>query len=133
MLAGLLMAAQAVPVAAPRCDDRNGDLGASQCWSAIGEGADAKLNKVWPDVLRAARDADKAFSPTPRKDRASAAADLLAAQRAWLTYRATQCRLEGDWAQGGSLENVIDAQCYAELTEKRVDALRGTAADFRER
>jgi uncharacterized protein YecT (DUF1311 family) len=114
------------------CDDRYGDLAAAECWYAAGNAADAELNTVWPGVLKAARDADKGFSPTPRKDRASAAADLLASQRAWLKFREAQCALESDYAQGGSLQNVLVGQCRTALTRQRIKQLQEIAAGFRE-
>ncbi|KQS02078.1 hypothetical protein ASG11_14890 [Sphingomonas sp. Leaf357] len=127
ILSSLLLAVQV-----PMCDDRDGDLAAAECWYEAGRAADARLNKVWPDILEAAREADRVFSATPHKSHASAAADLLASQRAWLKYRNAQCPLEGDYAQGGSLENVIVGRCEAELTLQRIKQLQDIAAGFRE-
>jgi len=118
-------------VAAADCDNL-ADSEMAQCWSNAYRRTDAQLNKIWPDVLKAAKVADKSFSPTQRRAKPSAETDLLASQRAWLKYRDTQCALEGDYAQGGSLESIIDGQCSTELTRDRIKKLQDIAAGFRE-
>lgn len=109
------------------------DLDIATCWDAAYRRADADLNKLWPSALKSARNADRAFSATQRRDKPSAAKDLLASQRAWVTFRDAQCAAQGDYAQGGSLEDIIVAQCKAEMTRKRTKQLQDINADFRER
>ncbi|WP_379921679.1 lysozyme inhibitor LprI family protein [Erythrobacter sp. R86502] len=49
---------------------------------------------------------------------------LLEAQRAWLTYRDAQCRLEGYSFLGGSAQPMIVAGCLAKITRQRTQELR---------
>ena len=44
---------------------------------------------------------------------------LLAAQRAWIAYRDSQCELAGFEARGGSMEPMLVSGCLADLTRKR--------------
>lgn len=96
------------------------------CEAHIGERADAELNKLWPEVLAAARAADKSFEPTQRRAQPSAAKDLLDAQRAWLKYRDAECASEASVYQGGSLENIAVNQCFTDLTLARIKQLKDT-------
>jgi uncharacterized protein YecT (DUF1311 family) len=125
----LLLVAAAPPA---ECDDRNGDVAAAQCWSRRGDLADAELARVWREARREAARAESGFRPIPRRDKPSSLADLLAAQRAWLRYRDSECRLESDYADGGSLQNVIYGRCYVEMTKARAAQLREIAGSFRE-
>ncbi|RVT40799.1 lysozyme inhibitor LprI family protein [Sphingobium algorifonticola] len=128
----VLIIAAATAAANPVCDDRGGDLPSAECWSRAFRSADVELNAVWPKVRAAARDADKYFKPTPRRDKPSAENDLLKAQRTWLAWRDAECAARSDWAQGGSLQNVIVSQCAHDLTRARIDQLQQLFKDFTE-
>jgi uncharacterized protein YecT (DUF1311 family) len=41
-------------------------------------------------------------------------------QAAWLAYRDSECRLEGDATRGGSLQPVLAAECEVRLTRQRI-------------
>ncbi|WP_354958181.1 lysozyme inhibitor LprI family protein [Sphingobium sp. CECT 9361] len=128
---GLIIAA-ATAAANPFCDDRAGDLPVAQCWSRAFNAADVELNAVWPKVRDAARGADRRFRSTPRRDKPSAESDLLKAQRTWLAWRDAECAARSDWAQGGSLQNVIISRCAHDLTRARIDQLQQLLKDFTE-
>ncbi len=128
LILAMLLQAQA----AKDCYSADADQDIAQCWTDTYDKADKEMNRVWLDTLKAARDADKVFSPTQRRAAASAADDLLSSQRAWLKYRDAQCAVEADYAQGGSLENVIRGECGAKMTQERIKALRDLAEGFRE-
>ena len=117
---------------ASECDDRAGDLSAAECLSHAGDVADADLNKIWPGMVRIARERDMLFSPSPGKSKPSAEKDLLASQSAWLKHRASQCALQADYAQGGSLEPVIYSRCYLEMTRQRIKQLKDVVEGFQE-
>jgi len=53
-----------------------------------------------------------------------AKAALLASERAWVTYRDTECRFEGSQEEGGTAEHVIYSGCVLQLTYRRVELLR---------
>ena len=109
---------------APTCDDSNGDFRANRCWGELSDKADAALNAAWPRLVLKARQLDSQFQSTPRRDKPSRYKDLLSSQRTWLKYREAQCSLESDYADGGSLQNVIYARCYFEMTQKRTKELQ---------
>jgi uncharacterized protein YecT (DUF1311 family) len=73
--------------------------------------ADAALNAAWklirPDTPKSSDGSDP----------------LLAAQRAWITYRDNQCDSEGLFVEGGSLEPFIVAGCRARITRARTEEL----------
>lgn len=114
------------------CDDRDGDAAAAECWDAAYRKADAQLNRAWPSVLAAARAADKAFRPTPRRDRLTAGTDLLASQRAWLAFRNAECAAEAGTARGGSLESVIVGRCLTGMTRERILKLKDIQSGFKD-
>jgi uncharacterized protein YecT (DUF1311 family) len=80
------------------------------------ETADAELNALWKDARAAAKALDE---DQPQENMKGAAAALLAAQRAWITYRDGQCELEGFSARGGTMEPMLVSGCKAELTRTR--------------
>jgi len=126
----LALILQAVPL--PDCGDGS-DLEIAECYSAAYARADAELNQLWPGVLAAARKADQGFTPTPRRDKASAVKDLLAAQRAWVGFRDAQCAAEADYAQGGSLENIIVGRCLTDMTRERIAKLEDIQSGYEEK
>ena len=84
------------------------------------EAADAELNAVWNHVRKTAKDLDAELSD----DLKGADKALLAAQRAWISYRDSQCELSGFEARGGSMEPMLVSGCLADLTRKRTKELR---------
>jgi|GraSoiStandDraft_28_1057319.scaffolds.fasta_scaffold806960_1 uncharacterized protein YecT (DUF1311 family) len=44
-------------------------------------------------------------------------------EAAWLAYRDSECRLEGDAARGGSLQPVLAAECEVRLTRQHIKDL----------
>jgi uncharacterized protein YecT (DUF1311 family) len=128
----LLIAAAAATVS-PNCDSESGgDIAVSECWGNAYEVADAELNLVWPKVLTAARASDKEFESTPRRNKPSAEADLLKAQKHWIAWRDAECAARSDWAQGGSLQNVISSKCAHDLTRDRIDQFQQLLSNFTE-
>jgi len=130
LLIALLL--EVAPATQSPCWNAGSDLEISQCWDRADQAADAELNKIWPDVLKSAREADRDFMPTQRRETPAAVQDLISAQRAWLKYRDAQCALESDYAQGGSLEPILSAKCSTEMTRARIMQLHDIAAGFRE-
>ena len=51
--------------------------------------------------------------------------DFNAAQRAWLSYRKTDCLSMSDVFEGGTEAAVVDAQCVAARNNQRIKDLRG--------
>ncbi|MEL6459025.1 MAG: lysozyme inhibitor LprI family protein [Cyanobacteria bacterium J06621_15] len=49
---------------------------------------------------------------------------LVNAQRAWIQFRDKSCKFEGDFAEGGTLQPVLEMNCLADVTEQRVKDLQ---------
>lgn len=90
--------------------------------------ADALLNAQWARTSDAMKFRDENYEST-RDERPGYFATLLAAQRAWITFRDMHCRSEGYYARGGSLEPLLVSTCKTYLTNIRTQQL----ADLAER
>jgi uncharacterized protein YecT (DUF1311 family) len=72
--------------------------------------ADAKMAKIYKKVLNSLTNAsDKKL--------------LLEAQRAWIKYKETHCKLVANAYKGGSIQPLIYANCLTSITEARIKAL----------
>ncbi|MEM7700829.1 MAG: lysozyme inhibitor LprI family protein [Pseudomonadota bacterium] len=132
MISTLLLIVQAAPIPAdlPVCDQEAAERGVQQDMNICAHRdfliADATLNAQWK-VTRAkmkARDADWDGYKPDYDTRPGWFATLLEAQRAWLTYRDAQCRVDGYSARGGSLEPLLVSTCKTALTEARTHELK---------
>jgi uncharacterized protein YecT (DUF1311 family) len=85
--------------------------------------ADKELNQLWPLVREAMRDWDRRLIDYEEIGR-TAADSVLKAQRAWIDYRDSTCRLAGFEYRGGTLEELAVTGCLAQLTTKRITELR---------
>ena len=86
--------------------------------------ADEKLNRQWHAVQIVMRERDKNIDF--KTDRAPRGAEtLLAAQRAWLTFRDEHCLLVSMEARGGnSTQLILLNACKEELTNLRTEQLQ---------
>lgn len=83
--------------------------------------ADVRLNRQWTvtyGVMKKRDSSDKSRGGGP-----GYAAALLASQRAWLTFRNSQCVVEGLEVSGGSMQPMIIAGCRTQLTDDRIKQL----------
>ena len=112
-------------------DDVAGCDGSSQpemtkcVWDAYRK-ADDELNTLWPEVLATIKPTDD-LPETAAKDWK---ARLLAAQRAWATFKHEDC--EGATAYewyGGSGANAAVGACLYSLTRARIDDLKSRYTD----
>lgn len=74
------------------------------------EEVDAALNAAWKPA--------KSFADAIGKGE-----ELLAAQRAWLTYRDAACDVQASPYEGGSIQPLIRATCLTDLTVERTKML----------
>ena len=72
--------------------------------------ADKELNIAWKSA--------KSFA-----DAIGQGDELLAAQRAWLTYRDAACAVHASPYEGGSLQPLIKANCLSRITKDRTAML----------
>ena len=49
--------------------------------------------------------------------------DLVAAQRAWITFRDAECKYQASGFDGGSIQPMVYANCLQSLTEDRIKQL----------
>lgn len=128
----LLLAVQSVAVAdaAPEpidaCQDMVTQADMTQCAWQDFEKADAELNAQWKLTAAAMKARDRHVDD----DRPGDFDTLLAAQRAWLTYRDQHCLGEGFLMRGGSAEPMLRGSCKAELTRQRTKQLQELIGDY---
>ena len=108
----------------PNCDDPQYQAEMNLCAVRDFEAQDAELNRVWGEVIAAARAADRdinrEFDTRPTEEE-----ELRRAQRAWITFRDAHCTVEGyREARGGSMETMVFEGCRARLTEERIAQLQ---------
>ncbi|MER2508778.1 MAG: lysozyme inhibitor LprI family protein [Amaricoccus sp.] len=77
------------------------------------QAADAELNNLYKEMI-ARLGADKA--------------PLVAAQRAWVTYRDAECDFVASSVAGGSIYPMIRGECLTDLTRARSEEFRGFLA-----
>jgi len=88
------------------------------------EAADAELNLQWKDTLAVMQRWDARGDSDPTGDTTGYAEALIAAQRDWIAFRDSHCRVEGFAARGGSLQPMLEAGCKESLTRERTLQLR---------
>jgi len=81
--------------------------------------ADARLNNVYQAWI----DALKHPKPYEAKDDAEILKRLVAAERAWITFRDNDCNLQSTSMLGGTGESNAYGNCVYAMTKERVKAL----------
>jgi uncharacterized protein YecT (DUF1311 family) len=123
VLAAILSLAISVPASADiwsECDTGPNILMTKCIWDRY-EAADAELNEVWKQAL-----ATIVPSEFMTSDQAAEwKAELVAAQRSWVTFKDKDCKgaVAYEWF-GGSGANAAIGACLYEHTRSRIDDLR---------
>ena len=132
MLSLLLILAQTADL--PDCNQEKADQGIQREMNICAHRdyliADAELNAQWKLTRAEMKRRDREAVQPDWDDRPGYFDTLLAAQRAWLTYRDAHCRGEGYFARGGSLEPLLVSTCKTALTKDRTDQLRELARTY---
>jgi uncharacterized protein YecT (DUF1311 family) len=120
----ILFVGMPMPAFADIWDDCNDgpNIAMTECiWDRY-EIADKELNTVWKQVMATFDNADY----LPAEQAAEWKAKLLAAQRAWITFKDEDCRgaVAFEW-YGGSGESAAIGACLYTHTKARADDLRG--------
>jgi uncharacterized protein YecT (DUF1311 family) len=111
------------------CDNQRYQVEMNYCAGKDYEVADVALNAQWKRTVAAMRERDKNIDR--RYDTQPAHYDaLLAAQRAWLTYRDQHCLNEGFAARGGSMAPMLHSGCMARLTKARTAELQALVEEY---
>jgi uncharacterized protein YecT (DUF1311 family) len=126
MIAALLLLAAAAEPALDCARNDLSQLDMNMCAYRDFERADAAMNAQWRATMAKMKQDDGTIDR--KYDRQPGYADtLLAAQRAWLTYRDQHCLGESFYARGGSMAPMLVSGCKATLTEARTKQLRELA------
>lgn len=123
MIAALLVLA-AAPEPKLDCADPQDQSSMNMCAQRDYEAADTEMNALYHLAIATMRAADKDVDRS--YDHQPAYYDtLVAAQRAWVTYRDQQCLLESFDARGGnSFQLLLLTGCKARLTRERTKQLK---------
>jgi uncharacterized protein YecT (DUF1311 family) len=117
------------------CDNPQAQQEMNWCAAQDAERADAELNTVYQASIGHAREADRDYARLadgaggPNAGGPGEEATLREAQRAWVSFRDAQCRMESFEARGGSMQPMIDGGCRATMTRARTAELRGPSPD----
>jgi uncharacterized protein YecT (DUF1311 family) len=123
MIAALLMLAAAPAGPEESCADPQTQLALNMCAYQDFQRADAAMNAQWRLTVAAAKADDRNLDRS--YDRQPGYYDtLLAAQRAWLTYRDQHCLGASFAARGGSMAPMLVSGCKAALTGERTKQLK---------
>ncbi len=111
------------------CDNQGYQVEMNYCAGQDYEVADVALNAQWQLTVTEMRERDKnidrSYDTQPTHYDA-----LLAAQRAWLTYRDQHCLNEGFAARGGSMAPMLHSGCMARLTKARTAELQALVEEY---
>lgn len=111
------------------CDNQRYQVEMNYCAGKDYEVADVALNAQWKRTVAEMRERDKTIDR--RYDTQPTHYDaLLAAQRAWLTYRDQHCLNEGFAARGGSMAPMLHGGCMARLTKARTAELQALVEEY---
>lgn len=93
------------------------------------DAADAALNAQYKRTVAALKardkDIDRSYDTQPTHYDT-----LLAAQRAWITYRDQQCLSESFAARGGTMAPMLHSGCMARLTKERTEQLKALVEEY---
>ena len=100
------------------CDNAPNNAEHVRCADREFKKHDAELNQVYDQLLRQSDDRpEPGYGPPPREA-------LKQSQRAWLSFRDTNCHWKATTFYGGTQQAVIRSSCLALATRDRVDELK---------
>ena len=106
------------------CERAGTQAASTQCAFEEFKRADAQLNVQYRQSVRSAEKRDKLAAERPSDGRPGYVEALRSAQRSWLSFRDTHCKVEGYWGRGGTIEPMLVNLCLARLTRERTEQLR---------
>ena len=117
------------------CDNPQAQQEMNYCAAEDFRRADTELNAAYRTAIAEAQQADREYRLLDAEAGGRPTAEpgweasLREAQRAWVTFRDANCRLQSFEARGGSMQPMLDAGCRATLTRARTAELRGPNPD----
>ena len=108
----------------PDCVDPQTQKEMAYCAGVDYDEADAALNKLWPEIVAAAKSNDEYVAEMARERGVPTTVEALRnAQRAWITFRDAQCAYEAYEVFGGTMQPMVGSLCLARLTRERIEVL----------
>ena len=129
ILATLIALAAAAQEPEVDCDNAMAQFELNACAYKEYERADAAMNAQWKVTAARMKEIDADFDRS-QDNRPGYFDTLLAAQRAWLTYRDQHCASEGYTMRGGSAEPMMISGCQTQLTEARTKQLKELIEEY---
>ena len=129
MLVTLLALAAAAQDPEIDCDNAMAQIELNACAYKEYERADAAMNAQWKITAARMKAIDADFDRS-QDNRPGYFDTLLAAQRAWLTYRDKHCASEGYTMRGGSAEPMVISGCQTQLTDARTKQLKDLMEEY---
>ena len=128
-IAAIALLFSALPVLAddpPGCSDLSSNVEIGQCTAAAYQKADQELNDIWPKVLLYI-DGQKDYMPADARQ--TWKATVVAAQKAWITFKESDCAaVEYEW-WGGSGASIAETTWLYSHTADRVADLKSRYLD----
>lgn len=129
ILASLLLLAAAAQDPDVDCENPQYQVEMNLCAGKDYDAADAALNAQYKQTVAALKardkDIDRSYDSQPTHYDT-----LLAAQRAWITYRDQQCLSESFAARGGTMAPMLHSGCMARLTRERTAELKELIEEY---
>lgn len=97
-------------------EETNGNVDA--CLEREGDAWDVMLNEAYKATTASAKSLDR-DRKADGDEEASAAADLLKAQRAWIAYRDAECDRRYEVSKDGTIRTTMTLDCTLDLTALR--------------
>ena len=108
------------------CDGMSTNIEMKECLGRLAKDQDTRMNSLYKKVRALLRDDfDTVDTSAPK-----IWPQVLAAQRAWITYRDSQCMGEASIAQGGTAGGGWYSDCMCRLTAQRSDNLSFILKNF---
>lgn len=108
-------ARQKKPAASNPCDEARTQLEMNECADREYRKADAELNRVYQQLMRASGGSD---------------ARLKTAQLAWIKFRDAECDYKAAFNEGGSMQPMTYSFCLADVTKARTRQLRDSLKEL---
>lgn len=129
ILASMLLLSAMAAEPAVDCDNAMAQFELNACAYKDFQRADAAMNAQWKLTSAHMKEIDADFDRT-QDNRPGYFDTLLAAQRAWLTYRDQHCASEGYTMRGGSAEPMVISGCQTQLTNARTAELKSLIEEY---
>ncbi|HET7714102.1 MAG TPA: lysozyme inhibitor LprI family protein [Bauldia sp.] len=105
----------------PGCGNATSNIEIGNCTYAAYQAADKELNDIWPKVL-AYIDSQTDYMPADALQKWKAT--IVAAQKAWVTFKESDCgAVQYEW-WGGSGAGIAETSCLYAHTAQRVEDLK---------